>query len=630
MARITLDNIDSIRSDEYDASVVRFVAKNWEAVSDRVAKRTITWLRSQAVDMTPALQVVLLELDEKALRYISDLSRAGQRFVLDNLEESDLSAMIGKAHGYSVIVPELWEAIISQLEAGTLNKRELAAYEQRDRLPRAFKQALASRNIASVTELSDAIGHAARSRRANKIDYLKAFEEATTVVQIRNAAELLLKACKDGQVESTSAARRAIRNVISAASARDVKVAQKEAWAKFQPEDKPVKPMRQARTPKVVVEPESDLLDTFKASKRSINMQDNAQALMSGARRAGIKLDVEQRRALKAVIEAEGSKATHAAFKAAVASLEDDGAASDAQDDLLTTFLSSTRSAAMQENAEALLRGARRAGIKITAAQRRALKAVGDVQSSAYIRAAFKEAVAELSPNVSVGVKPEKAANRFADVDVAPRRPKTVAESDEGQIPEVDLVAAWLNARRTEDMKETSAQLLKGARRASITLNKEVRECLKDVQAAESRTDIRAAYHDAVNAYQNGDAEKRSAKMKGSETPSAKAARTDEAAYGRLARTLILGAEKSAASDDSGQYEIPDDDDDQDRSSRRRRSSATAHHKSEGTSRRRAVSDSDHVSRRRVGADRSKDTDFSDAARVTASVRRVRRPQDHV
>ena len=555
MARITLDNIDSIRSDEYDASVVRFVAKNWEAVSDRVAKRTITWLRSQAVDMTPALQIVLLELDEKALRYIPDLSRAGQRFVLDNLEESDLSALIGKAHGYSVIVPELWEAIISQLEAGTLNKRELAAYEQRDRLPRAFKQALASRNIASDAELSDAIGHAARSRRANKIDYLKAFEEATTVVQIRNAAELLLKACKDGQVESTSAARRAIRNVINAASARDVKVAHKEARTKFQPEDKPVKPIRQARTTKVVVEPESDLLDTFKASKRSIKMQ---------------------------------------------------------------------------ENAEALLRGARRAGIKITAAQRRALKAVGDVQSSAHIRAAFKEAVAELSPDVSVGVKPEKAANRFADVDVAPRRPKTVAESDEGQIPEVDLVAAWLNARRTEDMKETSAQLLKGARRASITLNKEVRECLKDVQAAESRTDIRAAYHDAVNAYQNGDAEKRSAKLKGSETPSAKATRTDEAAYGRLARTLVLDAEKSASSDDSGQYEIPDDDDDQDRSSRRRRSSATAHHKSEGTSRRRAVSDSDHVSRRRVGAGRSKDTDFSDAARVTASVRRVRRPQDHV
>lgn len=552
MARITLDNIDSIRSDEYDASVVRFVAKNWEAVSDRVAKRTITWLRSQAVDMTPALQVVLLELDEKALRYISDLSRAGQRFVLNNLEESDLSAMIGKAHGYSVIVPELWEAIISQLEAGTLNKRELAAYEQRDRLPRAFKQALLGnmtkvsaaiekmprpRNRASEDQYLDGIASHS-SRRAKKIDYLKAFEEATTVVQIRNAAELLLKACKDGQVESTSAARRAIRNVINAASAREVKVAQKEAWAKFQSEEKP---MRQVRTPKVVAEPETDLMDTFLASKRSINMQDNAQALLSGARRAGIKIDVAQRRALKAVVEAEGSKATHAAFKAAVA---------------------------------------------------------------------------ELQPAE----------------EVAPRRRKTVAqsESDSGKIPEVDLVAAWLNARRTEDMKETSAQLLKGARRARITLNKEVRECLKDVQASESRSDIRAAYHDSVNAYQNGTAKERSAKIKTAEKPFPKAAKQDDNAYGRLARTLILGAEKSAASDDSGQYEILDDDDDQDRSSRRRRSSATAHHKSEGTSRRRAVSDSDHVSRRRVGANRSKDTDFSDAARVTASVRRVRRPQDHV
>lgn len=589
MARLSLDIIDSIRSDEYDDAAVRFVAKNWEQVSERVAKRTISWLRSNAVDMAPALQIAFLELDDKALRYIPDLSRAAQRFVLDSLEESDVSAMIGKAHAYTVIVPELWDVVISQVVAGTMSKRELAAYEGRDRLPRAFKKALADRNIASVTELSDAIRTSARSRRAAKVDYVKAFEEATTIVQIRNAAELLLKACKDGEVESTASARRAIRNVISADSARDVKQAQKEAWLKIAPAA-PVAEGKPART---------------------------------------------SRRAAAQPSEAEVTG------------------------DLVTAFMSATRSAHMQEHAEALLKGARRNGIKLTAEQRRLLKAIVEAVGSSSIRATFKAAVAALDWNLSAKVKP--AANRFADVDVAPRRrPKVAtpatASSSDNDIPDVDLLAAWLNARRTDAMKSTSEALLKGARRNSIKLNKETRECLKDIQACESRSDIRAAYYDAVNAHKNGTAEQRSAaKQHIAAKPKDEAAEKREAkarnkaaekndAYGRLARTLITGTDgKVKPASDGSEYEIPEDDEaDQDRSSRRRRSSSPAakheHHiqrrgaaSAEDTStRRRATSDTERVSRRRVGADRSKDTDFSDAARVAASVRRVRRPQDHI
>lgn len=577
MARLSLDNIDSIRSDEYDAATVRFVAKNWEQVSERVAKRTISWLRSNAVDMTSALQITFLELDDKALRYIPDLSRAAQRFVLENLEESDVEALVSKAHAYTVIVPELWDVVISKVSLGTMFKRELAAYEGRDRLPRAFKQALADRNVASVTEISGAIRNYSRARRAAKVDYVKAFEEATTVTQIRNAAELLLKACKDGEVESTSSARRAIRNVIKAASARDVKMAQKDAWNKIQPE--PVeKPAR--------------------ASSRS--------------------------------------------------------AAKDVTSDLVTSFMSATRSAHMQEHAEALLKGARRNGIKLTAAQRRLLKEIVEAESSSIIRAAFKAAVAAIGLNLNAKVKP--AANRFKDVDVEPRRrPKVVtpasSESD-NDIPDVDLLAAWLNARRTADMKSTSKALLQGARRHSIKLNKETRECLKDIEVCESRSDIRAAYYDAVNAHQHGTAEQRvvsrpkndaTEKAEKQEARARNKAAEKNDAYGRLARTLVTGTDgKVKPESDGSEYEI-DDEADQDRSSRRRRSSpASANHKhhtqrrgaasAEDTStrRRRATSDTERVSRRRVGADRSRDTDFSDAARVAASVRRVRRPQDHI
>ena len=547
MTRISLDTVDSIRSDEYDAAAVRFIAKNWEQVSERVAKRTLTWLRANADDMTPALQITFLELDEKALRYIPDLSRAAQRFVLENLEESDVSTMIGKAHAYAVIVPELWDVVISQVAAGTMSKRELAAYEGRDRLPRAFKQALADRNVASVTELSDAIRATSRSRRATKVDHVKTFEEATTVVQIRNAAELLLKACKDGEVESTASARRALRNVINAASARDVKQAQKEAWLKF----KPAEPAAEEKPARV-------------------------------------------------------RRAPAAAVKEEVAS------------DLLTAFLAATRSARMQEHAEDLLKGARRNNIKLTTAQRRLLKAIVEAEGSSSIRAAFKAAVAALTSNIDAKVKP--AANRFADVDIEPRRrPKVVApqaaSDSDNDIPEVDLLAAWLNARRTADMKATSEALLKGARRNNIKLNRETRECLKDAQVAESRSDIRAAYSDAVNAYKNGTAEQR-----------AKTVHTS----GRLARTLVVGNESEPTSDGS-EYEIPADDDevDQDRSSRRRRA-APIKQDQPHVARRRATSDTERVSRRRVGSRHSSDTDFSDAARVTAAVRRVRRPQDHI
>ena len=547
MTRISLDTVDSIRSDEYDAAAVRFIAKNWEQVSERVAKRTLTWLRANADDMTPALQITFLELDEKALRYIPDLSRAAQRFVLENLEESDVSTMIGKAHAYAVIVPELWDVVISQVAAGTMSKRELAAYEGRDRLPRAFKQALADRNVASVTELSDAIRATSRSRRATKVDHVKTFEEATTVVQIRNAAELLLKACKDGEVESTASARRALRNVINAASARDVKQAQKEAWLKF----KPAEPAAEEKPARV-------------------------------------------------------RRAPAAAVKDEVAS------------DLLTAFLAATRSARMQEHAEDLLKGARRNNIKLTTAQRRLLKAIVEAEGSSSIRAAFKAAVAALTSNIDAKVKP--AANRFADVDIEPRRrPKVVApqaaSDSDNDIPEVDLLAAWLNARRTADMKATSEALLKGARRNNIKLNRETRECLKDAQVAESRSDIRAAYSDAVNAYKNGTAEQR-----------AKTVHTS----GRLARTLVVGNESEPTSDGS-EYEIPADDDevDQDRSSRRRRA-APIKQAQPHVARRRATSDTERVSRRRVGSRHSSDTDFSDAARVTAAVRRVRRPQDHI
>lgn len=584
MARLSLDIIDSIRSDEYDAALIRFVAKNWEQVSERVAKRTVSWLRNNADDMAPALQVTFLELDEKALRYIPDLSRAAQRFVLENLEESDVSAMIGKAHSYTVIVPELWDVVISNVEAGTMSKRELAAYEGRERLPRAFKQALATRNIASVTELSDAIRATSRSRRATKVDYVKAFEEATTVVQIRNAAELLLKACKGGEVESTSSARRALRNVINAASARDVKLAQKEAWLKFVPAEPAAKPAR-----------------------------------------------TSSRRAAESVKEEVTS-------------------------DLVTAFLSSTRSAHMQEHAEALLKGARRNGIKLTSVQRRLLKEIVEAEGSSSVRAAFKAAVAAFDWNLSAKTKP--ATNRFKDVDVEPRRrPKVVATStasdSDNDIPDVDLLAAWLNARRTDDMKSTSEALLKGARRNSIKLNNETRECLKDIQACESRSDIRAAYHDAVNAHQHGTAEQRvvsrpkndaTEKTEKQEALARNKAAEKNDAFGRLARTLVTGTDgKVKPESDGSEYEIPDDDEaDQDRSSRRRRSSPAAnkheHHakrrgaaSAEDTStRRRATSDTERVSRRRVGADRSRDTDFSDAARVAASVRRVRRPQDHI
>lgn len=585
MARLSLDIIDSIRSDEYDAALIRFVAKNWEQVSERVAKRTISWLRNNAADdMAPALQITFLELDEKALRYIPDLSRAAQRFVLANLEESDVSTMIGKAHAYTVIVPELWDVVISQVAAGTMSKRELAAYEGRERLPRAFKQALADRNVASVTELSDAIRTSARSRRAAKVDYVKAFEEATTVTQIRNAAELLLKACKDGEVESTSSARRALRNVINAASARDVKLAQKEAWRKVAPAEPAAKPAR-----------------------------------------------TSSRRAAEPVKEEVTS-------------------------DLVTAFMSATRSAHMQEHAEALLKGARRNGIKLTAAQRHLLKEIVEAEGSSIIRAAFKAAVAALGWNLSAKVKP---ANRFKDVDVEPRRrPKvvaTTASSDsDNDIPDVDLLAAWLNARRTADMKSTSEALLKGARRNSIKLNKETRECLKDIQACESRSDIRAAYHDAVNAHQHGTAKQRvvsrpkndaTEKTEKQEARARNKAAEKNDAFGRLARTLVTGTDgRVKPESDGSEYEIPDDDEaDQDRSSRRRRSSPAAtkhehHAKRRGaasaedtsTRRRRATSDTERVSRRRVGADRSRDTDFSDAARVAASVRRVRRPQDHI
>lgn len=579
MARLSLDIIDSIRSDEYDAALIRFVAKNWEQVSERVAKRTISWLRNNAADdMAPALQVTFLELDDKALRYIPDLSRVAQRFVLESLEESDVAAMIGKAHAYTVIVPELWDAVIANLEAGTLNKRDLANYEGRDRLPRAFKQALATHNVASVTKLSDAIRTAARSRRAAKVDYVKSFEEASTVVQIRNAAQLLLKACKDGEVESTSSARRALREVINADSARDVKQAQKAAWLKFAPAEPEAKPAR-----------------------------------------------TSSRRAAEPVKEEVTS-------------------------DLLTAFMSATRSAHMQEHAQALLKGARRAGIKLTAAQRRLIQEVVNAESSYWIRAYHREAMGEFDE------KP--ATNRFKDVDVEPRRrPKVVATStasdSDNDIPDVDLLAAWLNARRTADMKATSQALLKGARRQSIKLNKETRECLKDIEVCESRSDIRAAYHDAVNAHQNGTAEQRvvsrpkNAATEAAEKREARArnkAAEDTNAYGRLARTLITGTDGNVKPESDGsEYEIPDDDEaDQDRSSRRRRSSPAAtkheHHakrrgaaSAEDTStRRRATSDTERVSRRRVGADRSRDTDFSDAARVAASVRRVRRPQDHI
>lgn len=496
MARITLELLDSIRSDEYDVSVVRFAAKNWEVVSDRVARRTINWLRSNAVDMTPALQVLFLELDEKALRYIQNLSRAGQRFVLNSLGDDDVVAMTNRAHDYSVIVPELWDVIIDQVEAGTFSKRELAAFEARDRLPRAFKQAIASSNIASVTELSDAIGHAARNRRAHKVDYLKAFEEARTVVQIRNDAELLLKACNNGQVESTSAARRALRNVIKAGSSSEVRAAKKDVLARFSPSEK----RTSTRTPKVVENLESDLL---------------------------------------------------------------------------TAFLSSTRSTQMQESAGALLRGARRAGIKLTASQRRALKAVVEVQRSADIRAAYKSAAIELAADVSVSVKPQKTTNRSTGIDgVLRRRTKVEAQSDTDHTQNV--VDDWLEASGTEAIKRTSAQMLKAsknARRSGISLSAEVRECLDDVQAAESRSEIRAAYRDAVNAYKRDNAQE---------------SHTGDDS-GRLARTIESGGDDP--------YEIPDNT---------------------------------RVSRRRVGADRSKDTDFSDTERVTSSIRRVRRPQDNV
>lgn len=584
MARLSLDIIDSIRSDEYDAALIRFVAKNWEQVSERVAKRTISWLRNNAADdMAPALQVTFLELDDKALRYIPDLSRVAQRFVLESLEESDVAAMIGKAHAYTVIVPELWDAVIANLEAGTLSKRDLANYEGRDRLPRAFKQALATHNVASVTKLSDAIRTAARSRRAAKVDYVKSFEEASTVVQIRNAAQLLLKACKDGEVESTSSARRALREVINADSARDVKQAQKAAWLKFAPAEPEAKPAR-----------------------------------------------TSSRRAAEPVKE-------------------------EVTNDLLTAFMSATRSAHMQEHAQALLKGARRAGIKLTAAQRRLIQEVVNAESSYWIRAYHREAMGEFDEKPSAKVKP--AANRSAG-DVEPRRrPKVVAatsSSSDNDIPDVDLLAAWLNARRTADMKATSQALLKGARRQSIKLNKETRECLKDIEVCESRSDIRAAYHDAVNAHQNGTAEQRvvsrpkNAATEAAEKREARArnkAAEDTNAYGRLARTLITGADGNVKPESDGsEYEIPDDDEaDQDRSSRRRRSSRSSakheHHtqrrgaasaEDTSTRRRRATSDTERVSRRRVGADRSRDTDFSDAARVAASVRRVRRPQDHI
>jgi hypothetical protein len=261
----------------------------------------------------------------------------------------------------------------------------------------------------------------------------------------------------------------------------------------------------------------------------------------------------------------------------------------------------------------------------------------------------------EFDEKPSAKVKP--AANRSAG-DVEPRRrPKVVAttsSSSDNDIPDVDLLAAWLNARRTADMKATSQALLKGARRQSIKLNKETRECLKDIEVCESRSDIRAAYHDAVNAHQNGTAEQRvvsrpkNAATEAAEKREARArnkAAEDTNAYGRLARTLITGADGNVKPESDGsEYEIPDDDEaDQDRSSRRRRSSRSfakhEHHtqrrgaasaEDTSTRRRRATSDTERVSRRRVGADRSRDTDFSDAARVAASVRRVRRPQDHI
>lgn len=263
-AQNKLDEIEALSSSEYQDADIKFAVKNWEFTSDRLARRVTSWFKANAGDLTDPLQLLYLQIADNALKYIPDLGRSGQRFVLENLEESDLSTMIGKAHGYSVIVPDLWAAIISQLEAGTLSRRELAAYGARERLPRAFKIAIGAHNLGSTHMAGD--GGAARGRRRSaESDVeakrssrspkpepvespLDAFLSATRSAVQQEAAEILLKSARSVGIKLSSASRAALKAVIAAEGSSEIRASFKIALRELAP-----KPARQPKP-----QPESD------------------------------------------------------------------------------------------------------------------------------------------------------------------------------------------------------------------------------------------------------------------------------------------------------------------------------------------------------------------------------------
>jgi hypothetical protein len=267
----------SVSTAELEAADISFVIRNWESdfLTDRIERRVQAWFKSHAAELTGPQQVMYLQASDKSLKYIPDLGRAGQRFVLENLEESDLSTMIGKAHGYSVIVPDLWDAIISQLEAGTLSRRELAAYEARERLPRAFKIALGAHNLGSTHMAGD--GGAARGRRRSAESDVEAkrpsrsakvepaasplndFLEATRSEARQLAAKALLKNARAQGIKLSSADRVALREVVAAEGSSEIRAAYKLAAKALVADETAVvaeeaKPSRRSKKPEPVVE----------------------------------------------------------------------------------------------------------------------------------------------------------------------------------------------------------------------------------------------------------------------------------------------------------------------------------------------------------------------------------------
>lgn len=187
---------------------------------------------------------------------------------------------------------------------------------------------------------------------AEAVDYVSNFENASTPTQIRKAAQELLDNAKAADIELTAKARRLLREVVNADSARAVKAAQKAAYAEIvgEPVDPEPTPTRRGRrtaaAPAAEVEAPSrrrgrrttadadtgattsrrrrsgaqakavDLYEAFQEASAVREMRNTAKALLDNE-----KLSAAAKRLLNRVIEADGAAAVRKAHAAAVANV---------------------------------------------------------------------------------------------------------------------------------------------------------------------------------------------------------------------------------------------------------------------------------------------------------------------